>query len=195
MQNFQQAEGAAVFLISLRAGGFGLNLTAASYVVLCDLWWNPAVENQAIDRTHRIGQTNHVIAYRLLVKESIEEKIRTLQRSKSALDIGKLWRSEADMKAHMPGIFIGQFLVALAFTMMWSRIALGGAGLPCAIAFGVCFGLFYSGGTVIQNAVQPLPAGLMMKWIISGILQSVLVGVVLFLVHKPAKGCPDISGK
>ncbi|MEQ1853044.1 MAG: DEAD/DEAH box helicase, partial [Chthoniobacteraceae bacterium] len=85
VQNFQQAEGAAVFLISLRAGGFGLNLTAASYVVLCDPWWNPAVENQAIDRTHRIGQTSHVIAYRLLVKESIEEKIRTLQRSKSAL--------------------------------------------------------------------------------------------------------------
>ena len=68
MQNFQQAEGAAVFLISLHAGGFGLNLTAASYVVLCDPWWNPAVENQAIDRTHRIGQTSHVIAYRLLVK-------------------------------------------------------------------------------------------------------------------------------
>ena len=63
-----------MFLISLRAGGFGLNLTAASYVVLCDPWWNPAVENQAIDRTHRIGQTSHVIAYRLLVKESIEEK-------------------------------------------------------------------------------------------------------------------------
>ena len=85
VQNFQKAEGAAVFLISLRAGGFGLNLTAASYGVLCDPWWNPAVENQAIDRTHRIGQTSHVIAYRLLVKESIEEKIRTLQRSKSAL--------------------------------------------------------------------------------------------------------------
>ncbi|MGB8166500.1 MAG: DEAD/DEAH box helicase [Chthoniobacteraceae bacterium] len=83
--NFQQSEGAAVFLISLRAGGFGLNLTAASYVVLYDPWWNPAVENQAIDRTHRIGQTSHVIAYRLLVKESIEEKIRKLQRSKSAL--------------------------------------------------------------------------------------------------------------
>ena len=85
VQNFQQSEGAAVFLISLRAGGFGLNLTAASYVVLYDPWWNPAVENQAIDRTHRIGQTSHVIAYRLLVKESIEEKIRKLQRSKSAL--------------------------------------------------------------------------------------------------------------
>ena len=74
-----------MFLISLRTGGFGLNLTAASYVVLCDPWWNPAVENQAIDRTHRIGQTSHVIAYRLLVKESIDGKIRTLQVSKSAL--------------------------------------------------------------------------------------------------------------
>ncbi len=85
VQSFQQSEGAAVFLISLRAGGFGLNLTAASYVVLYDPWWNPAVENQAIDRTHRIGQTSHVIAYRLLVKESIEEKIRKLQRSKKSL--------------------------------------------------------------------------------------------------------------
>lgn len=83
--DFQNTEGSAVFLISLRAGGFGLNLTAASYVVLFDPWWNPAVENQAIDRTHRIGQVNKVIAYRLLVKESIEEKIRALQRHKSAL--------------------------------------------------------------------------------------------------------------
>jgi hypothetical protein len=82
---FQSAEGAAVFLLSLKAGGFGLNLTAASYVVLFDPWWNPAVENQAIDRTHRIGQVNKVIAYRLLIKESIEEKIRVLQRQKRAL--------------------------------------------------------------------------------------------------------------
>ena len=72
-------------MISLRAGGFGLNLTAASYVVLYDPWWNPAVENQAIDRTHRIGQTRQVFAYRLIIKESIEEKIRKLQQSKSAL--------------------------------------------------------------------------------------------------------------
>ena len=85
VNDFQTAKGAAVFLISLRAGGFGLNLTAASYVVLFDPWWNPAVENQAIDRTHRIGQTQKVIAYRLLVKETIEEKIRTLQQQKSAL--------------------------------------------------------------------------------------------------------------
>jgi hypothetical protein len=87
---FQAAPGAAVFLLSLKAGGFGLNLTAASYVVLFDPWWNPAVENQAIDRTHRIGQTSNVIAYRLLAKSSIEEKIRALQRQKSALAQGIL---------------------------------------------------------------------------------------------------------
>ena len=112
-----------------------------------------------------------------------------------APDIGKLWRTETDMKAHMSGIFIGEFLVAVAFTMIWVRIALGGAGIQCAIALGVFLGLFYSGGTVIQNAVQPLPDGLLMKWIIGGILQSVFVAIVLFFVHKPAKGCPDISGK
>ena len=85
VDTFQKADGAAIFLISLKAGGFGLNLTAASYVVLFDPWWNPAVENQAIDRTHRIGQTRKVMAYRVLIKESIEEKIRALQRKKSAL--------------------------------------------------------------------------------------------------------------
>ncbi|HLH53006.1 MAG TPA: DEAD/DEAH box helicase [Verrucomicrobiae bacterium] len=85
VQRFQSEQGSAVFLISLKAGGFGLNLTAASYVVLFDPWWNPAVENQAIDRTHRIGQTNKVIAYRLLIKNSIEEKIRELQKQKRAL--------------------------------------------------------------------------------------------------------------
>ena len=85
VEQFQSAEGAAVFLISLKAGGSGLNLTAASYVVLVDPWWNPAVEAQAIDRTHRIGQTQKVNAYRLIVKDSIEEKIRLLQKSKSAM--------------------------------------------------------------------------------------------------------------
>jgi hypothetical protein len=85
VRDFQASSGPAVFLISLKAGGFGLNLTAASYVVLFDPWWNPAVENQAIDRTHRIGQVNKVMAYRLLIKNSIEEKIRALQRQKKAL--------------------------------------------------------------------------------------------------------------
>lgn len=85
VQEFQSHIGPAVFLISLKAGGAGLNLTAATYVILFDPWWNPAVENQAIDRTHRIGQTQRVVAYRLLMKDTIEEKIRALQKSKSAL--------------------------------------------------------------------------------------------------------------
>ncbi len=85
VRHFQSAPGPGVFLISLKAGGFGLNLTAASYVMLFDPWWNPAVENQAIDRTHRIGQANKVMAYRLLIKNSIEEKIRELQKQKKGL--------------------------------------------------------------------------------------------------------------
>ncbi|XBD75991.1 C-terminal helicase domain-containing protein [Akkermansia massiliensis] len=78
-------QGPSVFLLSLKAGGAGLNLTSASYVVLYDPWWNPAVESQAIDRTHRIGQKNKVIAYRLLTKDSVEEKIRILQHQKNQL--------------------------------------------------------------------------------------------------------------
>ncbi len=74
-----------VFLISLKAGGAGLNLTAASYVVLFDPWWNPAVEAQAIDRAHRIGQTRTVIAYRMITAGTIEEKIWELQQRKAAL--------------------------------------------------------------------------------------------------------------
>ncbi|MGV3530873.1 MAG: DEAD/DEAH box helicase, partial [Chthoniobacteraceae bacterium] len=85
VQKFQEHQGPGIFLISLRAGGSGLNLMSASYVVLYDPWWNPAVENQAIDRTHRIGQKNKVIAYRLLAKSTIEEKIRALQVTKKAL--------------------------------------------------------------------------------------------------------------
>jgi len=82
---FETDERACVFLISLRAGGTGLNLTAASYVVLLDPWWNPAVEAQAIDRTHRIGQDRTVIAYRLLMRGTIEEKIWELQQRKGEL--------------------------------------------------------------------------------------------------------------
>ena len=87
---FQESPDPAVFLLSLKAGGSGLNLTQASYVVLYDPWWNPAVEAQAIDRTHRIGQTNPVIAYRLLARNTIEEKIRVLQQQKSELVSGVL---------------------------------------------------------------------------------------------------------
>jgi SNF2 family DNA or RNA helicase len=82
---FEQDERPGVFLISLKAGGTGLNLTAANYVVLFDPWWNPAVEAQAIDRTHRIGQTRTVIAYRMIALGTIEEKIWELQRRKAGL--------------------------------------------------------------------------------------------------------------
>jgi SNF2 family DNA or RNA helicase len=85
IRSFSEATGPAVFLLSLKAGGFGLNLTSASTVMLFDPWWNPAVENQAIDRTHRIGQDRTVLAYRLLIKDSIEQKVRLLQKQKKEL--------------------------------------------------------------------------------------------------------------
>lgn len=74
-----------VFLISLKAGGFGLTLTEADYVFLLDPWWNPAAENQAIDRTHRIGQTERVMVYRLVAADTIEDKVLALQEKKRAL--------------------------------------------------------------------------------------------------------------
>jgi superfamily II DNA or RNA helicase len=83
VQNFQEDGQAAVFLLSLRAAGTGLNLTNASYVVLYDPWWNPAVEAQAIDRSHRIGQTRTVNAYRLIAPGTVEEKIWELQQRKA----------------------------------------------------------------------------------------------------------------
>ncbi|HAO80500.1 MAG TPA: serine/threonine protein phosphatase [Verrucomicrobia subdivision 3 bacterium] len=83
VNDFQQETGACVFLLSLRAAGTGLNLTNASYVVLYDPWWNPAVEAQAIDRSHRIGQTQTVNAYRLIAPGTVEEKIWELQQSKA----------------------------------------------------------------------------------------------------------------
>ena len=85
VENFQRDGGPPVFLISLKAGGHGLNLTAAEYVYLLDPWWNPAVEAQAIDRAHRIGQTQQVIATRVVARDTIESKILELQASKRAL--------------------------------------------------------------------------------------------------------------
>ncbi|MEP7251226.1 MAG: SNF2-related protein [Ginsengibacter sp.] len=85
IQNFQNNEECRVFLISLKAGGVGLNLTAADYVYIVDPWWNPAVEQQAIDRTHRIGQTKNIFAYRMICKDTIEDKILQLQERKRTL--------------------------------------------------------------------------------------------------------------
>jgi SNF2 family DNA or RNA helicase len=85
VKRFQESHDEQVFLLSLKAAGSGLTLTAASYVVLLDPWWNPAVEAQAIDRAHRIGQENQVIAYRILAKDTVEVKIRKIQEEKAEL--------------------------------------------------------------------------------------------------------------
>ncbi len=85
INRFQNEENCRVFLISLKAGGVGLNLTAADYVYIVDPWWNPAVEQQAIDRTHRIGQTKNIFAYRMICTDTVEDKIVKLQERKRAL--------------------------------------------------------------------------------------------------------------
>jgi hypothetical protein len=85
VRRFQTDDQCKIFLISLKAGGLGLNLTAAEYVFLLDPWWNPAVEAQAIDRAHRIGQSRQVFAYRLIAKDTVEEKVVQLQATKREL--------------------------------------------------------------------------------------------------------------
>jgi non-specific serine/threonine protein kinase len=82
---FQNDPTIPFFLISLKAGGVGLNLTAAEYVIHLDPWWNPAVEMQASDRAHRIGQENPVFIYKLITRDTVEEKVLLLQEKKCAL--------------------------------------------------------------------------------------------------------------
>src|SRR5262249_52545058 len=82
---FQDEGGPEVLLVSLKAGGTGLNLTAADHVFLLDPWWNPAVEDQAADRAHRIGQDKPVVIYRLIAKDTVEERILALQAKKRTI--------------------------------------------------------------------------------------------------------------
>ena len=98
MDAFQAGQG-DLFLISLRAGGQGLNLTAADYVIHLDPWWNPAVEDQASDRAHRIGQTRPVTIYRLVMRNTIEEKIVDLHGAKR--DLAENLLEGADMTGKM----------------------------------------------------------------------------------------------
>ena len=98
VEKFQNDENIQVFLISLKAGGVGLNLTKAEYVFLLDPWWNPAVEAQAIDRAHRIGQENKVIIYKFITRGSVEEKIMALQDRKLALAGELISNEESFMK-------------------------------------------------------------------------------------------------
>ncbi len=96
VKNFQENEEVRAFLISLKAGGFGLNLTSADYVFIVDPWWNPAVELQAIDRTHRIGQTKKVVTYRLISKDTVEEKVLRLQKKKQEI-VGSILSGSKDL--------------------------------------------------------------------------------------------------
>jgi SNF2 family DNA or RNA helicase len=99
VENFQQDTGIQFFLISLKAGGVGLNLTAADYVFIIDPWWNPAVEQQAIDRTHRIGQDKIVFTYKFISKDTVEEKILALQHKKKELANAIITTEESFIKS------------------------------------------------------------------------------------------------
>ena len=99
VKSFQEDDGIKIFLISLKAGGVGLNLTKAEYVFLLDPWWNPAVEAQAIDRAHRIGQKNKVMIYKFITKNTVEEKIMALQERKIALAGELISTEESFMKS------------------------------------------------------------------------------------------------
>ena len=99
VDRFQVDDSIPVFLISLKAGGTGLNLTGADVVVHFDPWWNPAVEAQAIDRAHRIGQENKVIIYKFISRGSVEEKIMALQDRKLALAGELISNEESFMKS------------------------------------------------------------------------------------------------
>lgn len=96
VNRFQEKNGAPVFLLSLKAGGTGINLTAADYVILFDPWWNPAVENQAVDRVHRLGQERAVTAYRLITRGTLEEKMLELKQRKQDL-ADRVLASETDL--------------------------------------------------------------------------------------------------
>jgi SNF2 family DNA or RNA helicase len=85
VNEFKTNDKIQVFLISIKAGGVGLNLTEADYVFILDPWWNPAVEMQAVDRTHRIGQSKNVFIYKFITKDTVEEKILALQKRKKVI--------------------------------------------------------------------------------------------------------------
>lgn len=99
VDEFQENDEKRIFLLSLKAGGVGLNLATADYVYIVDPWWNPAAEAQAIDRAHRIGQQNHVFAYRMICKDSIEEKIQLLQQRKKKMANDIVQVEESFMKS------------------------------------------------------------------------------------------------
>ena len=110
VDKFQRGD-VPVFLISLRAGGVGLNLTAADTVIHFDPWWNPAVENQATDRAYRIGQDKPVFVYKYIIENSIEEKILKIQQNKAELAKALLSEEVSDKKLSLTDDILGYDLV------------------------------------------------------------------------------------
>ena len=98
VENFNKTEELKVFLISIKTGGLGLNLTEADYVFILDPWWNPAVEAQAVDRAHRIGQTRKVFTYKFITRNTVEEKIVSLQKHKLKLSENLITNEESVIK-------------------------------------------------------------------------------------------------
>ena len=109
IDGFQHSEGAALFLISLKAGGVGINLTAADYVFLLDPWWNPAVESQAVDRAHRIGRQGAVFVYRLVTRGTIEEKMLRLQERKLRISESLIRGESGALRELSPEDIMGLF--------------------------------------------------------------------------------------
>ncbi len=99
LKGFKNDDKLKVFLISLKAGGLGLNLTKADYVFILDPWWNPAIEAQAVDRAHRIGQENKVFTYKFISKDTVEEKILALQKHKRKLADDLITTEESFVKS------------------------------------------------------------------------------------------------
>ena len=99
VERFQEQDTLKVFLISLKAGGLGLNLTKADYVFILDPWWNPAIEAQAVDRAHRIGQENRVFTYKFISRNTVEEKILALQTKKRKLAADLITTEESFVKS------------------------------------------------------------------------------------------------
>ena len=96
-----------------------------------------------------------------------------------------LWRPENEMMSHMGWLLLGQFLAALAFVIIWARGFAATGHLPCACIYGAFMGLFSQATTLITYAVQPFPADIAGKWFISGLVQGVLMGLLVFMVYKP----------
>ena len=116
VDRFQDPDGPPVFLISLKAGGYGLTLTAADTVVLFDPWWNPAVEAQAADRIHRIGQTKPSMIYKFITRGTVEEKILRLQEKKKSIISAATGDIEDDNAPVMSGLSEDELLSLLELT-------------------------------------------------------------------------------